>query len=281
MKTSAFMVGFVGLKGGVTKSTLCSLVATKLWHDYPDFKISVWDMDNQLSLYYQRIKDLFIMRHLPVTKKKYKDLKEMYHLAEQKSPIYPIRPFFNGTDAQFEEIVNNPENTIDYMRIKDMEQMDNSKKDLILVDFPGTIEYKKDMMNLLLRLNALIIPVQCDSNKDISSQKQYCDVIQNLLNTTKCNFENNVYIAWNRADKSLYQKKPGESREETVKRVKENIKSMQDGVKFPFPSLTTIIPESKKIKDDTLQTLLPLTNDNVAAGAVDVLVKEFLTKILK
>lgn len=281
MKTSAFMVGFVGLKGGVTKSTLCSLVATKLWYDYPDFKISVWDLDNQLSLYYQRATDLYLIRNLPTNKKKLKDIKEMYLNAEKRAPLYPIRPYFHGTDEQFQEVINNPDNPVDYKRIVDLEAMDNNTKDIILVDFPGTIEYKPDMMSLLLRLNALIIPVQCDSNKDINSQRQYCDVIDNLINSTVCNFKDNVHIVWNRADKSLYQKKPGEDREDTIKRVKSNIKKMQEGANLSFPAFNTIIPESKKIKDDTLQTLLPLTNDNVAAGAVDSLVKEFITKILK
>lgn len=301
MQTSAFMIGFVGLKGGTTKSTLATLVATKLWHDYPKIKLSVWDLDNQLTIYYRRLEDLTMYRFMQrvvnepelaktmEVKPKISQLKkqiEIFQRADSQNPMYPIRPYFspsnNGVDPdlQYEKFVNHPNNPIEYLRITDMEESDNQSRDIILVDFPGTIEYKPDMENLLVRLNALIIPVECESNKAIDSQKQYCNVIETLLQSTECNFRDRVYIAWSRADKSLYQKKAGESAQDTVARVKNKLEQMMASAEFPFPSISAVIPESKKIKDDTLSTILPLSNDTVASEAVDIFVKELFDKVI-
>jgi len=289
MKTSAFMVGMASLKGGVGKSTSASLLSSHIWYHYPEIKTAIWDLDQQLSLYYLRSKDIFYIKQLKElleqnpskTPKKAKEYVKMYETGEKNSPLYPIRAYYHGSEENYESFISNPDNPIDYLRIKDMEKYDNLNKDIIFVDFPGTVKYKPDMQNLLLRLNALIIPVSCDQPKEIDSQLQYCNSIKALMNMHECNFEGNVYILWTRADKSLYRRNPGENEDDWVVRVKKKIKAMQDDAGFPFPSFESVIPDSAKIKDDTFQTILPLVQDSFATASVELLAKEFFKKVFK
>jgi cellulose biosynthesis protein BcsQ len=228
---------------------------------------------------FSRARDVYMISKLK--EEAYNDFSDsikLYDTASKKNPLYPIRAYYNGTEEGFESLKTNmPESPIQYLQLKDMQKEDFKNKDIVIVDFPATVNYNPDLYNLLLSLNALIIPVSFWQEREVYTQQQYCHFIKTLFKIENCNFKNNVHILWTRGP----QHNPNEPESAWTFRVNEELQEQKEAAKFPFPSFNSVIPESNEIRESTFLTILPLAHDKIASKSVENLIQEIFIKVLK
>lgn len=285
MESSSIIIGIGGSKGGIGKTTLCTLLATHLWHELPDLRTAIWDMDDQGSAVSLRREDIFMMEQDedfknqgPVKYRNFQKGKKIFREALQSAPLYPIRSYISeGSYARLSEDMKKDRESL---RLQELEKLDNRTKDLIFVDLPGTIDYDADMQSLVQRMNCMLVPVDCTSGKEIRAIRDYFEVLDILINQGDNSIKGNIYCVWNMIDSSIYKKNPGESPSERKERVSNKIQEIKSACNFIFPFLDTVLPDTKQIADDTFASLIPLGGKSDSKSAIGALTNEIFSKCI-
>lgn len=158
------LISFSSQKGGSGKTTTTMAVATYMNYHFDDIKICVVDIDLQESFYKKRAEELRFVKKLQEsesTKYNSRYFKTLNRLVKDKKSLYPVYTI----NFETEDLIS---------KIKDLE----NTFDLVLIDFPGTLD-KKQITELLLILDYVFIPIYAEE-KNLRSALEYEMIISKV-----------------------------------------------------------------------------------------------------
>lgn len=158
------VISFSSQKGGGGKTTSSMAFATYVNHYFDDIKICVVDIDLQMSFYNKRSNELKFIKQLQqseTTNYNSKYIKSLNRLVRDSKTLYPVYTVNFETEDLIEKI----------------KQLEN-KFDLVLIDFPGTLD-KKQISELLLILDYIFIPIHVE-DKNLRSALEYEIIISKV-----------------------------------------------------------------------------------------------------
>lgn len=158
------VISFSSQKGGSGKTTSTMAFATYVNQYFDDIKICVVDIDLQESFYKKRAEELRFVKQLQETdapnyNSKY--IKSLNKLVRENKSLYPVYTLSFDAENVSEKI----------------KQLENNF-DLVLIDFPGTLD-NKHITQLLLILDYVFIPIHAEE-KNLRSALEYEMIISKV-----------------------------------------------------------------------------------------------------
>ena len=142
-------------KGGAGKTTLLTLLGTTIFSYYGK-KVILVDIDPQGSLSYRRKKDLELLKKLPENSSIYKSAKENHK--RWGAPFCMVARLDISQDFQ---------------HIKSSLEEFEKEFDLVIVDFPGSLNINENVLKIMYLLDYVFIPFYVDDNSFYSAWDFY------------------------------------------------------------------------------------------------------------